>query len=231
MHRRRFEQIYRKIYLVDNSTLVTDKRNLAYNKIAKVRWLVEDFIKISKRLYNCDRHMCVDEIMISYQGRRYDIKQYMKAKPIIYGIKVWCAVDSKSRYIHNLQVYTGRKGELVEKDLGRKVVLSLVDDLQHRGHVVVTDRFFTSPRLFDDLLKRGFLATGTIMHNRVGMPLALGRYHNNHGVRGGMIAKMHRSRRIADAVWFDGVPVYLLSTSLDPIGTEASCLRWTSRQG
>ena len=66
IRRRRFEQICRIIYLVDNSTLITDKRNPAYDKIAKVRWLVEEFIKINKHLYNCDHHVCVEEIMISY---------------------------------------------------------------------------------------------------------------------------------------------------------------------
>lgn len=71
-------------------------------------------------------------------------------------------------------MYTGRKGLTKEKDLGLKVVKALVSDLSGLGHVVVTDRFFTSPHLFDDLLKLGFLATRTIMPNRAEMPPQFG---------------------------------------------------------
>lgn len=142
MRRYRFEKICRNIHLVDNCTLVTEKSNPSYDKIAKIRWLLEGFVQASKRLYNCERYVCVDEIMIPYRGNRCSIKQYMKNKPVKYGIKVWCMANSKSRYVYDLQVYTGKKGVKAEKDLGLKVVTTLVSDLKGLGHVVVTDRFF-----------------------------------------------------------------------------------------
>jgi hypothetical protein len=37
-----------------------------------------------------------------------------------------------------------------------RVVLEMVNGLENRGHVVVTNRFFTSPKLFDKLLGLGF---------------------------------------------------------------------------
>jgi len=155
----------------------------------------------------------------------------MKNKPVKYGIKVWCYATSRSRYVYNLQVYTGRKGEKTEKDLGRKVVKAVVSDLKGLGHVVVTDRFFTSPQLFDDLLKDGFLATGTVMPNRVGMPPNLKVYSHIHGDRGGLIVQMHRSRCMSAIVWFDGLLVHLLSTSVDPIAEGALCSRWVRGKG
>lgn len=51
-----------------------------------------------------------------------------------------------------------------------KVVKSVVSNLKGRSYVVVMDRYYTSPCLFDDMLKEGFLATGTIKSNRLGMP-------------------------------------------------------------
>jgi hypothetical protein len=164
--------------------------------------------------------------MIPYRGRRCEIKQYMKNKPIKYGLKVWCLANSKSRYVYNLDVYTGKKGEAAEKDLGENVVKSLVADLNDLGHVVVTDRFFTSPQLFDELLKQGFLATGTVMHNRRGMPPALSAFQHVDAERGSLIVQMHHSRRMAAVVWFDGISVYLLSTSSDPV-KSGTCKRWT----
>jgi len=74
MRRARFEQICRNIHLVDNSHLVTDKASPQYDKLAKVRWLLEGFVGACKRQYNCERHICVDEIMIPYRGRRCTIK-------------------------------------------------------------------------------------------------------------------------------------------------------------
>lgn len=133
--------------------------------------------------------------MISYRGRRCEIKQYLKNKPVKYGIKIWAAADAQSRYIYNLDVYTGKKGDSAEKDLDTRVVLQMVQGLENRGHVIVTDRFFTSPRLFDELLGRGFWATGTVLHYRVGMPSALHPFAKTvHLPRGRLLVKMHRSR-------------------------------------
>jgi len=155
----------------------------------------------------------------------------MPAKPVKYGIKVWCMASSKSRYVSNLEVYTGRKGLTTEKDLGRKVVKALVSDLNGLGHVVVTDRFFTSPCLFDDLLSLGFLATGTVMPNRAGMPPNLTVYSHVAGERGGVIVQMHRSCTMSAVVWFDKIPVFLLSTSVDPLAEGTLCYRWTRGEG
>jgi len=112
--------------------------------------------------------------MIPYRFRRCAIKQYMPAKPVKYGHKVWCLANSKSRYVYDLQVYTGRKGQTHEKDLGLRVVKALVCDVKGLEYVVVIDRFFTSPKLFDELWKQGVLTIGTILPNRAGMPPHLG---------------------------------------------------------
>ena len=74
MRRPRFEQILANIHLVNNESLVQDKAAARYNKIGKVWWLVEKFVARSKTTYNCDKHIACDEIMISYKGRRCDIK-------------------------------------------------------------------------------------------------------------------------------------------------------------
>ena len=150
----------------------------------------------------------------------------MKNKPVKYGIKIWCCATSKSRYVYNLIMYEGRKNQKPEKDLGMKVILKLVEDVTHRGHVVVTDRFFTSPRLADALLSLGTWFTGTSKHNCLGMPSHLAQYSKAEFPRGTLVVAMHCSRQMAACVWFDGCPVYLLSTSSDPMASECMCLRW-----
>lgn len=86
---------------------MTNKASPNYDKIAKIRWLLESFVLACKHLYNCEHHVYVKEIVIPYHGRRCSIKQYMKNKHVKYGIKVRCLAKSKSRYVYNLHVYTG----------------------------------------------------------------------------------------------------------------------------
>jgi hypothetical protein len=66
--RRRFEAITRCVHLVNNDTLVQDPTNPAYDKIGKVRWLLERFTSIAQSLYNNERIVTVDEIMVPYKG-------------------------------------------------------------------------------------------------------------------------------------------------------------------
>lgn len=98
MTRKRFEAITRCIHLVDNTMIVSDRDDPAlYDKLAKVRWVVEAFVRASQTYYNCERECTVDEIMIPYKGRYCNIRQYMKSKPVKFGIKVWALASSQSR--------------------------------------------------------------------------------------------------------------------------------------
>ena len=228
MQRTRFEQILSCLHLVDNRSLVQDKTCVGYDKIGKCRWFIESFIGHSKAAYNCDKHLACDEIMVPYKGRRCDIKQYMKDKPVKYGIKIWCCASSKSRYVYNLMVYEGRKNQQPEKDLGSKVVLKLVADLVCLGHVVVTDRFFTSPHLADALLSLGTWLTGTVKPNRLGMSNHLAQYAKQDLPRGTLVVAMHMLQQMAACVWFDSCPVHFLSTSSDPFAPGCTTKRWVS---
>lgn len=98
MPRKRFEAIIRCLHLVDNGDLVTDRADPAFDKLAKVRWLCESFASMSQSLYNNERVLTVDEIMIPYKGRFCNIRQYMKSKPVKFGVKVWALANSESRY-------------------------------------------------------------------------------------------------------------------------------------
>ena len=78
-----------------------------HGKIEKVCWLVESFSRISQSLYY-NGHVCiVDKIMVLYKGRFYNIRQYMKSKPVKWGIKLWALASNKSRYVPNVIIYKG----------------------------------------------------------------------------------------------------------------------------
>lgn len=64
----RFECILRCLHFVDNSTLEKDKKARDYDKIGKVRWVIESFVCRSRELWNPEKFVTVDEIMIAYRG-------------------------------------------------------------------------------------------------------------------------------------------------------------------
>jgi hypothetical protein len=139
--------------------------------------------------------------------------------------------SSQSRYVSNLIVYLGASDQREESDLvGADAVLVAVRGLESRGHVVVTDNFFTSVRLQLELLKRGFFATGTVKKGSKAFLASLAGFPNRHRPqRGTLVVKMHRSRRIMAICWIDSKPVWLLSTATDPIDPACVAPRWVRR--
>ena len=78
-------------------------------------------------MYNVHRDVSIDEAMIPFKGR-----SSMKQKPVKRGFKVWMLADAHTGYVYSLEVYTGKKGDTVEKGLGASVIHTLNRPLQHR---------------------------------------------------------------------------------------------------
>ena len=113
----------------------------------------------------------MDEAMIKFQGRS-SLKQYMPAKPIKRGIKVWVLGDSSNGYFSNFDVYTGRKEDR-QVGVGAHVVQTLTEELKNKHHHVFFDNFFTSYQLLEDLEKDGIYGCGTARKDRKVFPTAL----------------------------------------------------------
>ena len=47
-----------------------------------------------------------------------------------WGIKVWVLADSHNGYFSQFEMYTGKKGNTAEKDLGTRVVKALTAELK-----------------------------------------------------------------------------------------------------
>lgn len=137
----------------------------------------------------------VDEIMVLYKGCYCNIRQYMKGKPVRFGIKIWALASSSSRYMSNVMVYLG-VGDIREEDdlVGTDVVLQAVQGLEGRGHTIIIDNFFSSVKLFSSFLECGFSATGIVKKVSKGFPGSLAGFFKQHLLARGTVAvKMHRS--------------------------------------
>ena len=165
--RKRFREIHRFLHFADNSTLL-EHGDPGYDRLGKVRPMIEMLQERFLEVYQPHCEISIDEAMIPFQGRSA-LKQYMPAKPIKRGIKVWCRADSHNGYMCEVQVYTG-KSDSAESGLGKRVVLDLARRLKYHLYF---DNFFSSVSMLDTLLGKGLYACGTARQNYRDFPDAL----------------------------------------------------------
>ncbi len=83
---------------------------------------------------------------------------------------MWVLADSSNGYFSRLQIYTGKKGNTPEQNLGSRVVKELTSDFQHRWHRVFFDNIFNSKQLLCDLEAVGLYGCGTARKDRKHFP-------------------------------------------------------------
>lgn len=163
MSRQRFKMLSR--YLTFDNLLTRQAECVNDPKFFKCREMLEHVRQKCLRAYEPSAHLSVDECLYSFRGR-CSFKQYMPKKPAKYGLKFWQLVDSSNQYLCNFNVYTGKEGKEVTKNLGEKVTLKLVEPFNNSGRNVSTDNYFTSSQLADRLWERNITLVGTIKHGR-----------------------------------------------------------------
>ena len=97
--------------------------------------------------------------------------QKVKNKPVDRGFKVFCICDSRSTYLCNFEIYSGKthfRNE--EESLPRHIVKKLCAPYKGKGHLIYMDRYFTIIPLFLDLKDMKIGATGTVSLHRKGIP-------------------------------------------------------------
>ena len=141
------------------------------------------------------------------------MKQYMPQKPVKRGFKVWVRADAVNGYFCDFDVYVGRPadGVSVETGLGDRVVTLLIKPLRGRHYQVYCDNFFSSCRLFSNLLSRGTYACGTTRTNRCGYPDTLKGFTLERGEQ-----VFCQQGNLVASVWMDKKPVTMLTTLAQP---------------
>ena len=114
--------------------------------------------------YKPGQNQTIDEGMIAFKSRLSYV-QYLCAKPIKRGIKVWMCCEVDTPYLHQFEVYLGQQKNS-ELDLGYDVVMKLCKDISGKYHHICCDNLFTSDQLLKDLLACKTYCIGTIWVNK-----------------------------------------------------------------
>ena len=78
-----------------------------------------------------------------------------------------------SRYVLSIDLYTGEKDNIIQKNLASGVVLHLVDQLPNdvkQGRTIAFDYYFTDIKLSEALLDQRMTSIGTVDYRRVFFP-------------------------------------------------------------
>ncbi|KAF7691543.1 PiggyBac transposable element-derived protein 4 [Cucumispora dikerogammari] len=95
-------------------------------------------------IYTPNQELSIDEGMCKYQGR-YSFKTYMPAKPIKVGMKFYLLADSKTSYIMNIKLYTGKYSSI------KDTVSDLLSNHTGKNYTLYMDNYYNSIALCEDL--------------------------------------------------------------------------------
>ncbi|XP_053964120.1 piggyBac transposable element-derived protein 4-like [Anastrepha ludens] len=218
----RFGWLLNNMHLND-SNMMPNKTAANYDKLYKVRPLLDILQRNFDNNYYASEKVAIDESMIKFKGRNY-LKQYMPKKPIKRGYKVWikCA---ESGYCLDFDIYTGKEGDKVQVDLGGKVVRQFCEDLKYKNHKVFFDNYFNSYFLQVDLRKDNVLACGTVNSNRKNLP----KLKDDKDLSRGQYDYRVSNTNVAVLKWKDKRPVFILTNYIDP--TKAGVVTRRERNG
>jgi len=211
---KRYKKLQETLHLNDNAT-AAPRQSDQFDKLHKVRPLVDKLNAKIREAYTPSQVMSVDESMIPFKGRS-SIKQYMPMKPVKRGYKVWCIADSKTGFILQFEIYTGKATNTdttaANTTLGERVVLNLTRDICMANSLVAFDNFFTSVNLVNALHAKKIYAVGTVRMNSKGLPQLM--KNKDHLERGQFM--FNTKGAVAAFKWMDKKPVTVLSSSNSP---------------
>ena len=149
--------------------------------------------------------------MVKFKDRS-GMKQYIKSKPIKWGFEFWFGCSSKSGYLHQVDIYLGRKQTPeFNLGLGEEVALQLTKDLERLFCTVNFDNFFDSPQLIEKLSQKDIYSIGTVWANGKQMPKMI----DDKQMKTGKTASSFFLGNTMACKWMDNRSVLLLPSAIE----------------
>ena len=138
MTEKRYRQIKRYFQV---SKPVTDG-SVSRDRLSKVRSFLTDLQARFAAQFVPSEFVAIDECMIPFKGR-WRGKQYIRAKPVKWGIKVDILADWKTGYNRFFRIYTDKvtvPDNLKHLGVLGYLVATLAVPIEHRGYKLALDR-------------------------------------------------------------------------------------------
>ncbi|XP_056014352.1 piggyBac transposable element-derived protein 4-like [Ostrea edulis] len=142
-------------------------------KLTRIQSLVDHVCEKSKELYQPYRKIAVDERMVASKHKFSGIRQFIKDKPVRFGIKLWVVACYMSGYTYNFFVYLGKNNTIFTdktKGIVFNVTITLCKPRFDQGYRLFTDCFYTSIALSKELLARKIYLIGVLKSNSLSIP-------------------------------------------------------------
>ena len=117
-----------------------DKDSPGYDKLFKIRKLLDLLLPRFTNVYSSERNLAVDETLIKFKGRVH-FRQFIPIKPGRFGIQCFTLAESSSSYGLVSKVYTGKENGVVQTDFGRRAVMTLMESFLDKGYVLCMDNY------------------------------------------------------------------------------------------
>jgi hypothetical protein len=146
-----------------------DKADKNYDRLWKMRAIFDKLNDSYAKCYSLTEHSAADEIIMLFKGRVIFIK-YIPKKHRLSRIKLYKLCDSKG-YIYNMTVLLGKDRKYVTPSVTATCadVTGLAARIEHVGHKLYMDSFFSSSASFDNSCIKPVDCCGTVRPNRKGM--------------------------------------------------------------
>ncbi|XP_051176350.1 piggyBac transposable element-derived protein 4-like [Leptopilina boulardi] len=121
------------------------------------------------RLYKPTENLTIDEQLYPFRGHT-KFTQYIPSKQAKYGIKIWWICDAANSYPLNGIIYTGKTGDVSEKNQGERVVKELAVAYKGSSRNLYMDNFFTTLPVVKLMLSWKLTVVGTLKKTNLIFP-------------------------------------------------------------
>ena len=103
-----FLEILQNLHFADNLQKLPPKESESFDRAWKHRPFFNHLVKHFQEAVLPELHQSIDEHMCKFKGKSL-MHQYMKNKPIKWGLKFWLRCSSTSEYLYQFDMYLGKK--------------------------------------------------------------------------------------------------------------------------
>ena len=216
---RRFSKIGNFFCVSDKSMEVPHDHSM-YDKLYKVRPVVEQINRLFPLYYKGSGHQVIDERYIKMASHD-SIRQYCKSKPgAKFAWKVWLRCDSQTPqnpYLLQFIPYMGKKNTKVSPHgLYFDVVNSLTKSIRGTNTRLYTDNAYSMVKLFTFLQKHSVFSTRMACCSTLGLHPYIKNPAKKVPRGTHRIFQDENNPNLTCAMWFNTKPVWFISTETDP---------------